>query len=115
MHELAITQSVVDLVAERTRGRRVVAVQVRVGRLCGFVPASMELCFDLAVAGTPLEGARLVVHETPGRIACRGCGAEHEVPDAILLCPCGSADVEVVSGGELSVASVELERETSCA
>jgi hydrogenase nickel incorporation protein HypA/HybF len=114
MHELAITQSVVDLVAGRTAGRRVVAVRLRVGALSGFVPAAMELCFDIATAGTPLEGARLDVEQPPGRIMCRTCASEQEVNDGILLCRCGSADVVVVSGEELSVVSVELERETSC-
>jgi hydrogenase nickel incorporation protein HypA/HybF len=115
MHELAITQSLVDLVLERTEGRRVVAVRVRVGALSGFVPESMAFCFELAVAGTALGGARLRIDRTPGRISCRSCGAIQEVPDRILLCACGSADVEVVSGADLDLASVELEREPTCA
>ena len=115
MHELAITQSVVDLVLERTAGRHVVAVRVRVGALSGFVPQAMELCFELAVIGTDAEGARLLVEETPARISCRSCGTEQEIPDRILLCRCGSADVAVLTGDELSVVSVELEKEPSCA
>jgi hydrogenase nickel incorporation protein HypA/HybF len=115
MHELAITQSVVDLVAERTTGRRVVAVRVRVGTLSGVVPDSLAFCFDLATAGTALAGARLDIEETPGRVACRTCGSEQELPDALLLCACGSADVEVLAGADLRVVSVELEKEPSCA
>jgi hydrogenase nickel incorporation protein HypA/HybF len=115
MHELAITQTVVDLVAERTTGRRVVAVHVRVGTLSGVVPDSMAFCFDLATAGTTLADARLDIEQTPGRISCRTCGTEQELPDALLLCVCGSADVEVLSGDDLRVVSVELEKEASCA
>ncbi len=115
MHELALTQSVVDLVAERTRGRRVVAVRVEVGELSGVVPDAMRFAFDLATAGTPLEGASLDIEETAGRIRCRTCGAVSPSPDQLLLCPCGSADVEVVAGRELRVLSVEVQRETSCA
>ena len=55
MHELSITQSVVDLVAERTVGRTVVAVHVRVGRLSGVVADAMRFCFEVASAGTPVE------------------------------------------------------------
>ncbi len=115
MHELAITQSVVDLVAERTRGRRVVAVHVRVGHLSGVVPDSMAFCFDLATVGTPLAGARLEIEEAPGCVRCRTCGTEQELPDTLLLCSCGSADVEVLRGADLQVVSVELEKEPSCA
>ena len=66
MHELALTQSLVDLVTERTAGRRVVAVNVRVGDLSGVVADAMSFCFDVTAADTPLAGARLVVEEVPG-------------------------------------------------
>ena len=115
MHELSITQSVVDLVAERTSGRTVVAVHVQVGRLSGVVPDAMQFCFEVASAGTPVEGADLVIEEIDGRIVCRACGHESPTDDLVLLCPCGSADVTVVSGQELTVVAVELEKEPTCA
>ncbi len=115
MHELSITQSIVDVVAERTTGRTVVAVQVRVGRLSGVVPDAMAFCFEIAATGTPVEGARLDIEEIDGRIACHTCGLESAAADLVRLCPCGSADVDVVAGEELTVVSVELEKETTCA
>jgi len=66
VHELAITESLVDLVVERTVGRRVVAVTVRVGDRSGIVPDAMSFCFDVVAAETPLAGAALVVQECPG-------------------------------------------------
>lgn len=113
MHELAITQSVVDMVVERTAGRRVASVRVQVGRLSGVVADAMRFCFDVATAGTALEGAALEIDETAGRAACRTCSDEFDVSDLILLCPCGSADVRVVAGKELRVTSVEM-REERC-
>jgi hydrogenase nickel incorporation protein HypA/HybF len=68
----------------------------------------MRFCFELVTAGTPLEGAALEFDQPDGRGRCRTCGADVELPDLILLCPCGSADVEVVAGRELAVASVVL-------
>ncbi len=115
MHELSITQSIVDLVAERTAGRTVLAVRVQVGRLSGVVPRAMSFCFEIAATGTPLEGARLEIEEVDGRIACRDCGRETAADDLVLLCPCGSADVTVVAGEELTVRAVEVARESTCA
>ncbi len=115
MHELSITQSIVDLVAERTAGRTVLAVRVQVGRLSGVVPDALSFCFELAAAGTTVEGARLEIEETEGRLSCADCGAESPAADLVLLCPCGSADVTVVAGQELTVRAVELAREPSCA
>ncbi len=108
MHELAITQSVVDMVVDRTAGRQVASVQVQVGRLSGVVADAMRFCFDLATAGTPLAGAALEIDEVAGRATCRSCGAEFEVSDLILLCSCGSADVGIVAGKELRVTSVKM-------
>jgi hydrogenase nickel incorporation protein HypA/HybF len=108
MHELAITQSVVEAVLEKTGNRAVSTVRVTVGRLAGVVPDAMMFCFDLVTAGTTLEGARLEIDQPPGRAQCRACGGEFELADLILLCPCGSADVDVTNGRQLQVSSVEV-------
>lgn len=108
MHELAITQSVVEAVTDRTGTARVASVRVRVGRLSGVVPDAMRFCFELVTAGTPLEGAALDFDRPEGRGHCRTCEDEFVLPDLILLCPCGSADVEVLAGRELAVASVQM-------
>jgi hydrogenase nickel incorporation protein HypA/HybF len=108
MHELAITQSVVDTVTERTGQAPVVSVRVRVGRLAGVVPEAMRFCFELLTAGTPLEGAVLELEQPEGRGRCRTCGEDLLLRDLVLLCACGSADVEVLAGRELAVASVVL-------
>jgi hydrogenase nickel incorporation protein HypA/HybF len=108
MHELAITQGVVDAVTERTGTAPVAIVRVRVGRLAGVVPEAMRFCFELVAAGTPLDGAALEIEQPEGRGRCRTCGVEFVLADLVLLCGCGSADVEVLAGRELSVVSVVL-------
>ena len=108
MHELAIAESVVASVLERTGGRRVAVVRLRVGRLAGVVPDALSFCFDLAATGTSLEGASLELVEEHGRAHCRTCACDFTVDDPILLCGCGSADVELLSGRDLSVTSVEV-------
>lgn len=108
MHEMAITQSVVDAVCEHAAGRRVHSVKLEVGALCAIVPDSMLFCFDLATAGTVADGARLDLNVEPGAAHCRTCGERFHVADLILLCPCGSADVEVVAGRDLRILSMEV-------
>jgi hydrogenase nickel incorporation protein HypA/HybF len=108
VHEMAITQSVVDSVCEHAAGRRVHSVKLEVGALCAVVPDSMQFCFELATAGTVADGARLDVNVQPGAARCRTCGQTFVLPDLILLCPCGSADVEVVAGRDLKILSMEV-------
>ena len=108
MHELSITQSVVDAVLEHVGEARVLSVRVRVGRLSGVVPDAMRFCFELITEGTALQDARLEIIEPPGTACCATCGLEFGLSDLILLCPCGSADVAVRTGRELEIASVEV-------
>ncbi len=108
MHELSITQSVVDVVMERTRGDRVAIVRLQIGKLSGIVPDSVRFCFELIAADTPLADAVLEIEEPLGRAHCERCGDDFELRDLIMLCPCGSADVQVVAGTELAVKSVEV-------
>ena len=108
MHELSITQSVVEAVIERTGQAPVAVVRVRIGRLSGVVPDAMLFCFDLVTAGTTLDGARLEIEECDAAAWCRSCLNRFVPTDAILLCPCGSADVELLAGRELAVSSVVM-------
>lgn len=108
MHELAIAESVVESVLARTGDQPVTIVRLRVGELSGVVPDALDFAFEVATAGTPLEGATLEIEKPTGRAHCRTCSEEFVLPDLILLCPCGSADVEVVAGRDLSVTSVEV-------
>ena len=105
---MAITQSIVDTVCEHAAGRRVHSVRVEVGALCAVVPDSIQFCFGLATEGTVADGARLDVDVQPGTARCRSCRDEFALSDLILLCPCGSADVEVLAGRELTILSMEV-------
>ncbi|MDJ0464251.1 hydrogenase maturation nickel metallochaperone HypA [Streptomyces sp. H27-C3] len=105
---MAITQDVVDTVCERAAGRQVHVVRVRVGMLTAVVADSMRFCFDLITEGTVAEGARLDIDQPPGALHCRTCHSDATLTDLVLLCPCGSADVEITSGRELEIISMRV-------
>lgn len=105
---MALTQSVVDAVCEHAAGRRVHSVRLEVGALCAVIPDAMTFCFELATQGTVAAGASLEVDMRPGEARCRSCGASFELNDLILLCPCGSADVDVIAGRDLKILSMEV-------
>ena len=109
MHELSITQSVVEDIADRLGEAKVTKVTLEIGKLSGVVVESIRFCFDLVAEGTTLDGATLVVHEPVGRIQCHICDIQFEISDPIVLCPrCGAADVDVVAGREMRIKSVEV-------
>lgn len=108
MHELSITRSIVTTVSEKLGDAQAKRLRLEIGKLSGVVADSVRFCFEIAATGTVLEGAELEIIETPGRARCRDCGSEFELPDPIPLCPCGSADVEILDGRQLLIKEVEL-------
>ncbi|MQA13533.1 MAG: hydrogenase maturation nickel metallochaperone HypA [Pseudonocardiaceae bacterium] len=108
MHELSITQSVVDTVCERMPDATVRRIRLDIGRLSGVVADSVRFCFDLVAEGTVLDGAVLEIVESPGRARCRACDAEFEVNDLLALCGCGAQELELLAGQELMIKEVEV-------
>lgn len=108
MHELAITQNIVDLVDERAGEARVRRLILEIGRLSAVMPDAVRFCFDLCSAGTALEGAALQITEPPGRGRCRRCGRELELDEPVGRCACGSCDIDCIAGEELSIKAMEI-------
>lgn len=108
MHELGITQGVVDAVRQRLPDAAVTRVRLEVGALSGIAADSVRFCFELVTPGTNLEGASLEITEPAARCRCRDCGAEFEPDGPFPLCACGSADTEILSGQDLRIVSVEV-------
>lgn len=108
MHELSLTQSIVEVVKDHAGEAKVTSVRLRVGRLSGVIPQAVQFCFELVTNGTTLQDADLVIDEEPGVGHCGGCDTDFTLTDLILVCPCGSADVDVLSGRALTVVSIEV-------
>ncbi|HVF60514.1 MAG TPA: hydrogenase maturation nickel metallochaperone HypA [Thermoanaerobaculia bacterium] len=108
MHELAITQQIVELVAERAVGVRVKRVVVEIGCLTAVLPDAVRSCFDLCAEGTPVAGAELQVVETPGLARCRTCGESVALQRPFGWCGCGGSDLEWLRGHELKITQIEV-------
>ena len=108
MHELAITQSIVEAVLECAGSASVRRVVVEIGKLSAVVPDAVRFCFDLCCEGTPLAGAELVIVETPGVGRCADCDAKVALDGPLGRCGCGSTHVEWLSGHELRIREMEV-------
>lgn len=117
MHELAIAQEIVAIVAERTGNARVSRIVVEIGRLCAVVPDALRFCFDLATEGTVAEGARLEIVEIPGLARCRACGGQVILDRPFGRCACGATDLDWLAGEELRIKAVEMahQEDAGCA
>jgi len=109
MHELGITQDILEAVTERADGRKVTRIVLEIGKLSCVLPDAVQFCFELCAAGTVAEGATLAILHTPGRGRCRSCGAELPLYQVFTRCTCGSTDIEWINGEELRIKSIELD------
>jgi hydrogenase nickel incorporation protein HypA/HybF len=113
MHELAIAQGVLDIVRQyvpENEAGSIHSVRVRIGRLSGVVPESLDFSFEAIVAGTPWQSAKLQIEHVPALSQCRNCGAEFEIEELAFRCPaCGSTDISLIAGRELQVVEIEVE------
>ena len=108
VHELALTESVVQAITDKLGDTPVVRVRLEIGRLVAVLPDAMRFCFDVCTRDTPLAGAVLEIDEVAARGRCRACGAEPTFDGVLALCTCGSADVELLAGNELRIKEVEV-------
>ena len=113
MHELAITQSMLDIVldqAEKAGAERVLTVKLSVGDLSGFVEESVQFYFNFLVQGTIAEGASVSFTRVPAKARCRNCARVFKLKEFDWSCPgCGRDSIEITDGKELFVESIEVE------
>lgn len=75
MHELSITQSIVNIAAEtaaKHQVKRVNEIRIRIGEYSGIVPQCVQQYFDILSKGTAAEGAVLKMEPNPDYHALRG-------------------------------------------
>lgn len=112
MHELAITQSMLDLVleeAEKAGAKKVAGIKLVIGEMSGVVDECVQFYFDLLSKDTIAEGAHLSFKIVPPAARCRNCNKLFELKEFDWTCPnCGGSEVEIVAGKELYVESIEV-------
>ncbi|MDZ7804254.1 hydrogenase maturation nickel metallochaperone HypA [Thiohalophilus sp.] len=117
MHELSICQSMlsqIEAVARDNRASAVHRVKVQIGPLSGVEPQLLQQAFPIAVAGSIARDAILDIELLPIRIECQQCGGESEATANKLICGhCGHWQTRLLSGDEMLLASLELDRATN--
>jgi len=113
MHEMGITQSILAAsfdAATNAGMTRITEIRISVGDLTETVDFALEFAFDALTPDTMAEGATLVIQRVPAKSRCNDCGNEYEHDRFQMLCPsCGSMNVELLQGRELSIDSVEAD------
>jgi hydrogenase nickel incorporation protein HypA/HybF len=113
VHELSITQSMLEIVlkqAEKVQAKKVTKINLTIGAMTGVVSDSVQFYLDILTKDTIAEGAQVFFTLVPSQGKCRQCNQTFELPEFDWTCPyCQGNIVDVISGKELFVDSIEVE------
>ncbi len=116
MHEMGIALQIIDIATASIppdfKDARIEKVNLKIGKLAAVVPESLRFCFDVAVKDTPLEGASLFIQELPVVARCQDCSTQWTIDAPAFSCEsCKSGNLDIISGRELDIESIEIAEE----
>ena len=117
MHELAVTESILsiaDRYAKEAQASRVTDIYIVIGQLSSIVDDSVQFYWDIISEDTICAKAQLHFQRVPAKMVCMDCGNSYTLEGELTFCPkCSSARVQVVSGEEFWLDSIEIEKDTT--
>lgn len=113
MHELPVSQSLLEIALRHAEGAhavRVTQLNLVIGELSSIVDESIQFYWDIISRGTIAEGAVLSFERTPGLLRCTACGHTFSLNGYDFSCPeCRGTQVVTVGGDDFRLDSIEIE------
>lgn len=113
MHELTITQSILDIALENanlSKAKKITAVNLILGQLTSMIDESIQFYWDILSEGTKAQGAIINIHRIPMEMKCRDCGIEFIPKPDRFDCPeCYSGKIVIIKGEEMKIDSIDVE------
>lgn len=114
MHELSVTQSILEIAldhARRNRATKIVEIHLQIGEITDFDDEWMQRYFDFVSKGTIAEGAKLRISRNPAKLQCLACSFIFPLDRSTWdsQCPsCLSKDTQLISGREFRIEALEV-------
>ena len=109
MHELSVTQNIIDITLQHSKGQTITDIFLVIGELSSFLDDSIQFYWNILSSGTKAEGARLHFKRIPTEMLCNQCANHfHPTPDNYLCPLCSSSKVTVINGNEFFIESIEV-------
>ena len=113
MHELAVTQSILDISirhANEAGAKRITSINIVIGQFASIVDDSVQFYWNIVSEGTIAQNASLRFERIPAEMTCRACGHTFHPGDQTFECPsCSSNSVRITQGEEFRVDSIDVE------
>ncbi len=113
MHEQPIVESLLSVALEKAdeaAASKIVGIYLVNGELSGANSENIEFYFAFLSKDTIADQASIFFIQPPTEVRCRVCNTEFIPVNLNLTCPnCHKRKIEILSGRELYVESVEVE------
>jgi hydrogenase nickel incorporation protein HypA/HybF len=113
VHEYSITESILSLAMEKAneaQAGKITRLNLVLGELSGVAGDCVRQYFEILGKNTLAGGAVLSFETRPTMLKCRKCAKAFLPADHNWACPdCREANVEIVSGRECYLESIEVE------
>jgi hydrogenase nickel incorporation protein HypA/HybF len=112
MHETAVAQSLVEIIAQEAQNRhaRPVRAKMSCGELNAINVEVLSFAFEAIAQGTPCEGMALEIEHKALQAKCKACGSVFVVDLANVKCPsCGGGEFELLPDAPLLLEQIEFE------
>ena len=115
MHELQVTERILDIVvrhAEENSVQKVLSIQLRIGEMSDLENEWIQKYFDYLSKDTIADGAKLKIEKTPVVMQCDECAHSFEInikEQKEIQCPeCNNKKCSLVSGREYYIKDMEV-------
>jgi len=109
MHELSVTQNLLQLALSHADGNRVTDLYIVIGPLSSFIDDSVQFYWDMISEGSAAEHSRLHFRRTTVEMQCDDCHHRYVLSSDRFVCPvCGGTRIQVLSGDEFYLESIEV-------
>lgn len=114
MHELAVTQSILDIAcghANKAEAKSVADIFLVIGQLSSIVDDSVQFYWDIISKDTVCENSKLHFKRIPAKLICIDCNKEYDIAGELVPCPiCNGINIKVVAGEEFFLESIDISK-----
>ena len=110
MHELSLTENLLDVTLENAGPRKVIHVNLLIGEFSHEREEAIQFYWNDLAKGTSAEDAQLILKHVDAEMQCLVCGKTFHPDDEAAFCPnCRSHRLTLLSGDDVKLESIDVE------
>jgi len=110
MHELSLTQNILDIALKHSETKKILRVNLLIGQLSDEREESIQFYWDDLAKDTLAQGAKLHFQYVDAEMKCLECDMVFHPMEETILCPsCQSHRLKLLSGDDVKIESIDVE------